>query len=659
MITRFLSALFLFCACSLVSVHAANPPSLTFSPSSTTVTVGSTIQLSMTASCPIGLERVGFEWQSTQCLYVRFTSATSDSQTISWTAPAVGTYVLGAFATSSAFVGDNVETSSSYQTITVVPAANGISWGYTGLPSTGYTGSTIYFTAYVTNSGTKAWGSNHYLELCDSAGTHLYYPSVSGIAPGGSTYVSFALTLPSTPGTYSYGFTGMEYGVEYFGGTQWQSITVNDPLSVTLSLDSTSFPLGLSTTARSTANPSGQLSYHGLEGRLAGGTWQNWGIWNDSGGTQQTVEVGPSSAGTYELRSYAARADLNGIYSSSVMLVVSSPLPAVPAVQSASSVTSSSFTANWSASTGATSYRLDVSTSSSFSSFISGYSDFNTGSATSQSVTGLTPGQSYYYRVRAVNAYGTSANSSTVAATAPADTTAPSVPANLSCGSSGNTSLALSWTSSSDNVATTAYDVSVMQATGNLARTLSVGTNSCTFSGLSAGFSYTIKVRARDAAGNASAWSSEITATTTGTQGVVTLSRISFSTANKPVISTTEPMPSKYKLRCKIGDGVTSGGFHAATTMNNNGLTLDVLPSVYGTFPAELYWIKYDDSGSYIYEYSGATTVTVTITSAAYADNDGDGISNSEESLLGTNPDLASQNGTASGTTTNIHRPIP
>ena len=64
-------------------------------------------------------------------------------------------------------------------------------------------------------------------------------------------------------------------------------------------------------------------------------------------------------------------------------------------------VASYSFTANWSSVSGATGYRLDVSTSSSFSTYVPGYQNLNVGNATSRSVTGLNPSTTYYYRVRA------------------------------------------------------------------------------------------------------------------------------------------------------------------------------------------------------------------------------------------------------------------
>jgi len=92
-------------------------------------------------------------------------------------------------------------------------------------------------------------------------------------------------------------------------------------------------------------------------------------------------------------------------------------IPAAPTANAATSVTSSGFTANWSSSTGATGYRLDVSTSSSFSSYVSGYQDLDVGNVTSRSVTSLSANTTYYYRVRAYNIGGTSGNSSTITVT--------------------------------------------------------------------------------------------------------------------------------------------------------------------------------------------------------------------------------------------------
>ncbi len=66
--------------------------------------------------------------------------------------------------------------------------------------------------------------------------------------------------------------------------------------------------------------------------------------------------------------------------------------------------TRSSFMASWGGISGAIGYRLDVSVSSSFSSYVDGYHDLDVGNVTGRVVTGLNPGTTYYYRVRAYDA---------------------------------------------------------------------------------------------------------------------------------------------------------------------------------------------------------------------------------------------------------------
>lgn len=76
-----------------------------------------------------------------------------------------------------------------------------------------------------------------------------------------------------------------------------------------------------------------------------------------------------------------------------------------------------SFTANWSAISNATSYYLDVSTSSVFSTFVAGFNNLNVGNVLTYSITGLIANTPYYYRIRANAPCGSSVNSNTITVT--------------------------------------------------------------------------------------------------------------------------------------------------------------------------------------------------------------------------------------------------
>jgi hypothetical protein len=89
--------------------------------------------------------------------------------------------------------------------------------------------------------------------------------------------------------------------------------------------------------------------------------------------------------------------------------------PVAPVANAASNIKDTNFSANWSASTGATKYYLDVATDSGFTSFVAGYNNLDVvGNVTTYSVTSLTAATTYYYRVRAVNGNATTGNSNTI-----------------------------------------------------------------------------------------------------------------------------------------------------------------------------------------------------------------------------------------------------
>ncbi|MDC1162598.1 GEVED domain-containing protein, partial [Tenacibaculum sp.] len=96
--------------------------------------------------------------------------------------------------------------------------------------------------------------------------------------------------------------------------------------------------------------------------------------------------------------------------------------------------------------------------------------------------------------------------------TNPGDTQLPTAPSNLSVSSVAQTTLTLNWTASTDNVGVTGYDV----YRGSTQLGTVTGT-SYNVTGLTANTAYTFSVKAKDAAGNESASSNNVNATTTGT----------------------------------------------------------------------------------------------------------------------------------------------
>jgi len=117
----------------------------------------------------------------------------------------------------------------------------------------------------------------------------------------------------------------------------------------------------------------------------------------------------------------------------------------------------------------------------------------------------------YYYIVRAVNASGASPVSNEASATTLADVTPPTAPGNLKVTGSTSNAIYLSWTNSTDDVGVDRYDIYL-----NGKKTYTVpftsGTSTYTFMayGLTNRQLYNIVVKARDASGNESPASNQV-----------------------------------------------------------------------------------------------------------------------------------------------------
>jgi gliding motility-associated-like protein len=164
--------------------------------------------------------------------------------------------------------------------------------------------------------------------------------------------------------------------------------------------------------------------------------------------------TGLSAGTTYYYRVLATNTCGNSDYSSTVDFQTS-PVPNVPIANAGTTATCTTFDANWSVTTGATKYFLDVATDATFTSFVSGYNNKDVGNVTTLTVSGLTAGTQYFYRVLANNTCGNSAYSSTILyETLPI----PTIP-TLNVDTPACTSIDVSWLAST-NADSYAIDVS-------------------------------------------------------------------------------------------------------------------------------------------------------------------------------------------------------
>src|SRR5438552_7412524 len=131
---------------------------------------------------------------------------------------------------------------------------------------------------------------------------------------------------------------------------------------------------------------------------VASGTYPNTSL------LAQDAAQNPDMSAVYKARvgEHGTRGEpnLSGV---EVGAIYSQGLEEVPPVATMAP-TRSSFMATWDRVSGATGYRLDVSTSSSFSSYVSGYHDLNVGNVTTRIVASSWRGASSYYPLRADSA---------------------------------------------------------------------------------------------------------------------------------------------------------------------------------------------------------------------------------------------------------------
>jgi hypothetical protein len=234
------------------------------------------------------------------------------------------------------------------------------------------------------------------------------------------------------------------------------------------------------------------------------------GVYNNYDATNVTsLNVSGLTGGTtyyYQVRAYNSGGSSTNSNSISVITTAAAPVAAA-----ATNLAQVSFSANWAVATTATSYKLDVSTSPTFATFVSGFNNLDVGTATTYSVTGLTAGTVYYYQVRANNASGISANSNAITVTTiPLAPTA--APTALTATQIKATTIALSWNAVTStfpidyylDVATDAAFTTFapINSTTSYNNTNVFGVTTYTVTALVAQTTYYIRIRANNTGGN-------------------------------------------------------------------------------------------------------------------------------------------------------------
>jgi rubredoxin len=238
--------------------------------------------------------------------------------------------------------------------------------------------------------------------------------------------------------------------------------------------------------------------------------------------------------------------------------------PAAPSGLTATTASSSQVNLSWTDnSNNESGFAIDQSTSSDFTQNLTTLSVG--ANVTTYNATGLSANTTYYYRVRAVNGGGVSANTSAVNATT--QNVTPLAPSSLTAIPVSTSQINLSWVDNSSNETGFKIDQATDAGFTQNFTTVTVGANVTTYSatGLSAGTTYYYRVRATNAVGD-----SANTATASATPGTTNPVSITVPDADFTDAS------NYYINNGTFGNGPT---FTATMTGTLSGWTLSANPT--------------------------------------------------------------------------------
>ena len=202
------------------------------------------------------------------------------------------------------------------------------------------------------------------------------------------------------------------------------------------------------------------------------------------------------------------------------------------------------------------------------------------------------------------------------------DTTPPTTPSNLTATATSAVQINLTWTASTDSVGVTGYQVERCQGVGcaNFAPVATPSATSFSDAALTGSTSYSYRVRATDAAGNLSAYSTVATASTLAPTFMAPANAVAVAAGNTQVNVTWSAAAesggtiSQYLVERCAGTGCSSFvqvGMSATTAFSDTGLTGSTSYS---------YRVRATDAANDLSAYSNtatATTAAPTLTAPA------------------------------------------
>ncbi|NUN68481.1 MAG: lamin tail domain-containing protein [Bacteroidetes bacterium] len=283
-------------------------------------------------------------------------------------------------------------------------------------PTDGTVSSTTVYVVYAPQSAAGATGSLNITHASTNATTQNQGVSGTSIA-----------TEPTTASTVSFGTLGSTSLVVNFSGGNGGSriAVVRSGSAVSYTPTDAAAPSGVDAdfSAATDQGSGNKIVYNG--------TGTSVTVSGLSANTTYHVAVYEYNVGTGSSQNYYATAGTNSQLT----------LLGAPTAIAANSIIQDGFTVRWNSVSGTTYYAYDVASNSDFSTIVVTDSSLTT----SEAVTGLSANTTYYYRVRAVNAVGASANSNTITAS-----TAASEPTSSASGiqfaNVTNTQMDISWT---------------------------------------------------------------------------------------------------------------------------------------------------------------------------------------------------------------------